>query len=350
MKSPPTCFSLAQRKLRSTMCSDQDPRNLSRESLCENERDRPFRAVPRDGCITILMPVKNYHPRYLQEALESVFVQTSAGWRLCVIFEREDVGRLKAVVGALHDPRVSVIVNQGRKLAGAFNTGMRAAHTEFVAILLADDRWAPTAVEVLQHCISVHPEADFFHSALQIIDENGRAISPVRQAPEELSINDFLQGSAAKHLLCWRRNMALGFGGMDESLNDVGPDDYDFPWTMFECGARFHAVEECLYEYRDHRDTYRLTTHLPRSVHLKELRKILEKHGVASPQISEHLGRAKRLFLRQCLFRNRFDRWLKEQIVGINPAKGWRERYEGWDAPKRAVEGGPTDPSSTGKL
>ena len=287
-----------------------------------------------DGRITILMPVKNYHPRYLEEALQSVLLQTSAGWRLCVIVERQDFARLQAVVGRLQDSRISVIVNQGRMLAGAFNTGMRSASTQFVATLLADDRWAPTAVEVLQRCISAYPEADFFHSGLQIIDENGRAISPQRQPPQELSIDDFIEGSAAKHLLCWRRSMAMAFGGMDESLNGIGPDDYDFPWMMFERGARFHAVNECLYLYRDHRDSYRLTTHLPRSIHLKELRRILEKHQVAKHQMNEHLRRAKRLFLRQCLFRNRFDRWLKEQVLGINPAKGWRERYDGWDDAK----------------
>jgi glycosyltransferase involved in cell wall biosynthesis len=331
------------------MRSDLDPGNLEREPVGENDSGRSDRAVSKDGCITILMPVKNYHPRYLQEALQSIFLQTSAGWRVYVIVEREDLAHLQAVLGPLPDLRVSLIVNQGHKLAGAFNTGMRAASTEFVATLLADDRWAPGAVEVLQRCISAYPEADFFHSGLQIIDENGNAISPVRQPPQELSIADFIEGSAAKHLLCWRRSRAMAIGGMDESLKGVGPDDYDFPWTMFERGARFHAVDECLYQYRDHRDTYRLTTHLPRSIHLKELRRILVKHHVAKPQINQHLSRAKRLFLRQCLYRNRFDRWLKEKILGLNPAKGWRERYEGWDAPKSAVESH-TGPSSTRKL
>jgi glycosyltransferase involved in cell wall biosynthesis len=322
------------------MRSDLDLCNLG----CE-----PDTTVSNEGSITILVPLKNYHPRYLEEALQSVFLQTSAEWRLCVIVEREDLARLQAVVGRLQDHRVSVIVNQGRMLAGAFNTGMRSASTQFVATLLADDRWAPNAVKVLQRCISTYPDADFFHSGLQIIDENGRAISPERQPPQELSINDFIEGSAAKHLLCWRRSMAMAFGGMDESLNGIGPDDYDFPWTMFERGARFQAVNECLYQYRDHRDSYRLTTHLPRSVHVKELRRILEKHQVGKRQTNEHLRRAKRLFLRQCLFRNRFDRWLKEQVIGINPAKGWRERYEEWDTPKSVVESR-TRPSSTRKL
>ena len=34
----------------------------------------------------------------------------------------------------------------------------------------------------------------------------------------------------------------MAFGGMDESLNSVGPDDYDFPWCMAERGAKFMAM------------------------------------------------------------------------------------------------------------
>jgi glycosyltransferase involved in cell wall biosynthesis len=283
--------------------------------------------------ITALMPVKNYHARYLEEALDSVFGQTSSEWLLKVIVEPKDAATMATVLeSALCDSRVSLIVNQGQRLAGAFNSGMRAAETPFVAILLADDRWELTAVEILNDCIGAHPEADFFHSGLRVIDEHGEFVSPVRHPSRDLSLGHFIEGEAVKHLLCWRLNKALAVGGMDESINDVGPDDYDFPWTMFESGARFHAVDECLYDYRDHRDTYRLTTHLPRSTHLERLRRILEKHSVPGPVIASRLRYARRAFLRQCLFRNRLDKWLKERVIGIDPSRGWRENYNRWDA------------------
>lgn len=279
------------------------------------------------------MPVKNYHTPYLEEALDSMFGQTSSEWLLRVIVEPEDTDRIATVLkSALRDSRISLVVNQGQRLAGAFNSGMRAADTEFVAILLADDRWELNAVEVLQYSVAAHPEVDFFHSGLRIIDERGMFISPIRHPSRALNLELFIEGEAVKHLLCWRRSMALAVGGMDESINDVGPDDYDFPWTMFEQGARFHAVDECLYDYRDHRDAYRGTTHLPRSTHLDRLRRILEKHRVPGLVIKSRLRYARHTFLRQCLFRNRLDRWLKERVLGIDPASGWREKYNRWDA------------------
>ena len=59
--------------------------------------------------------------------------------------------------------------------------------------------------------------------------------------------------------------MALGLasGGVDESLNNFGSDDYDFPWTMLEHGAVSTRFPRPLYIFRDHREGYRLTTHVP---------------------------------------------------------------------------------------
>ena len=104
-----------------------------------------------------------------------------------------------------------------------------------------------------------------------------------------------------RNLLCWRRQKGLSVGGLDESLNSVGPDDYDFPWTMAERGARFRAVYECLYYYRDHRRGYRLTTHLPRRVQRREEDRIQRKHGVSWLERRKWMVRAERVELRRRL-------------------------------------------------
>lgn len=273
------------------------------------------------------MPVKNYQRDFLVKALDSLTHQSCPDWRLLIIVEREDVAKFEHLLeDELTDARSRLIVNEGRKLAGAMNTGMRHAETSFVAILLADDMWAPIAAEVLTSRIRLHPDHDFFHSSRVIIDENERPISGVYPSRETFEMEDFMLASPVKHLLCWRRELALSFGGMDESLNNVGPDDYDFPWTMAEHGARFQAIPEALYLYRDHRDAERLTTHLPLSVHLKEIRRILRKHGATRAEMKAMLARAKSSYLRQCLYRNRADKWLKE-LIGHEARRGWRETY-----------------------
>ena len=277
--------------------------------------------------LTILMPLKTFHPAHLEQALGSIVRQTSPDWRLSIIVEPADLERFWLMLAEyLADPRVALIASEGRRLAGALNTGMRAATTEFVAILLADDMWAPDAVAILTRYMQSCPAVDFFHSSRLVIDGNGTPISSIHQSIELASPKDFERDSPVKHLLSWRVSTGVSAGGMDESLNSVGPDDWDFPWTMAEHGAVFMAVSECLYFYRDHRDCYRLTTHLPLSHHKREIRKIMRKHGVDRRAIKTRIAIAEGAYLRQCFYRSRFDKWLKERL-GYAPSPGWRESY-----------------------
>lgn len=281
----------------------------------------------RPPVLTALIPIKHYHRRYLLEAIDSMRVQTSPDWRAVIIHAPGLASELRSLLSEpLSDPRLELIEQRGRKLAGAFNTGMRAAQTEFTAILLGDDLWVPEAVQVLSREIAAYPEVDFFHSARRVIDDGGAPLSGVHGAEPELTAEMFVQRGPVKHLLCWRRELALSIGGMDESLNSVGPDDYDFPWSMFEAGARFAALGECLYLYRDHRAFPRLTTHLPLTTHLREIRRILRKHGTSDELIDARLADARAGYLRQCLYSSRRDAWLG-RILRRDPLRGWRDRY-----------------------
>jgi hypothetical protein len=229
----------------------------------------------------------------------------------------------------LADPRIEMVANEGRQLAGSLNTGIRLAETEFVAILLGDDVWAPEAVEVVTRHIASSPGIDFFHSARRAMDAAGRPISPVMPSRPEVSLDDFIVKSPVKHLLCWRREKGLAIGGMDESLNSVAVDDYDFPWSMAEHGASFKAIPDCLYVYRDHRESFRLTTHLPLSHHKRELARIMRKHGADEATIATRIERAEQGYLRQCLYRSQFDRWMKRlRLRAHDPLRGWREPYQ----------------------
>jgi len=236
----------------------------------------------------VLLPVKHFQERFLAEAVDSIFDQTDPVWRLLIIAEPSVLPTLRgALAEPLADPRVEMIPTRGRKLAGKFNTAMRHADTPFVAILLGDDLWAPEAVARLTSEIAEHPDVDFFHSARRAIDGDGNPLSSVIPARVEVAPEDFVHSSPVKHLLCWRRELGLAIGGMDESLNSVGPDDFDFPWSMADHGATFKAIEECLYIYRDHRAGYRLTTHLPLKQHKREITRIMRKHGAPPSAIAE---------------------------------------------------------------
>jgi glycosyltransferase involved in cell wall biosynthesis len=277
--------------------------------------------------VTALVPVKEYLPEYLREAVGSLLAQTSARWRAVIVCEPGARAGLESdLADVAHVEGIALVESTGRKLAGALNTGMREATTDFTAILFGDDMWAPDAVEVLDRNIADHPEVDFFHSARRIVDDDGAPISGVHPPVADVTPEMFVEQAPVKHLLCWRRELALAIGGMDESLNSVGPDDFDFPWSMMDAQARFAAVPECLYVYRDHRSCPRLTTHLPQRTHMREMRRIMRKHGVPRAVIRRRVADARRSYLRQCLYSSRLDAWVK-RALRRDPGRGWRESY-----------------------
>ena len=93
--------------------------------------------------VTILMPCKNVYPRFLREALESVFNQTDPCWNLNVIIddyleEAETISILEELRRST-DERVSVVQNETSLLTGALNTGMKKTKIGYACILLSDD-------------------------------------------------------------------------------------------------------------------------------------------------------------------------------------------------------------------
>lgn len=279
-----------------------------------------------DVQITVILPLKNYHPVFLKKAVASVLNQTSPDWHLIIVVEASDVEGFKIFLEQeLKDSRIQMIVNKGRRLAGAINSGIRNAKTEFVALLLADDLWSENAVRVLKENVAQYPHIDFFHSSRRYIDENDNFISSVYASKDNLKVEDFRFGPV-KHLLCWKRSKALSIGGLDESLTSlVGPDDYDFPWTMAENGATFKPIKECLYYYRNHCECFRLTTHTPLSVNRREVGRILKKHQVGI--LNRMLILTKKLIQAEvgspCLYRSNLDKWIIEKI-GYDVRKRWK--------------------------
>lgn len=258
--------------------------------------------------ITILMPCRAQTRAFFDDAVRSIVAQTSSDWRLVVIVDADSPPDLAEWTAAFADARIETIVSDGG-LARALNSGMRHAATTWVAILLSDDRWDASAVAVLQRTITAHPEADFLHSARREIDATGTRRGVVAPSRARVDATAFATlGSPVKHLLCWRRERGLAIGGMDETLT-IGPDDYDFPWRMLEAGCRFHAVPECLYEYRVHHAGPRITTDHPLRGQLRSLTAMFAKHDVPEAATAAFLQHATDSYLVKELLFDFEDDW-----------------------------------------
>ena len=163
------------------------------------------------------------------------------------------------------------------EFAEGLNAGVRAARTERVGFLLADDWLHPAAVE---RCLP--NESDIVSTQVANYDADGETPLKIERliTMEKYRRLETAQARASylSHFYLFNRGALLAVGGVDPTIGETGADDYDLIWTMLENGATVSIVEEVLYFKRDHHGE-RLTLR-DREAQVADVKKIFDKHGV----------------------------------------------------------------------
>ena len=147
------------------------------------------RNVPR---VSVVMPVYNVEA-YVAEAIRSVLAQTFTDFELIIVDDGGHDASME-ICRSFADPRITIVSQQNRGLAGARNTGIAAAQGEFVALLDSDDRWLPE--KLMLHVIHLDnaPEIGVSFAPSRFIDAAGQPLRIV-QRPK-------LKAVAAKDIFC----------------------------------------------------------------------------------------------------------------------------------------------------
>ena len=130
--------------------------------------------------VSVVMPVYNVEA-YVAEAVASVLDQSFADFELIVV---DDGGgdRSMEILRGFDDPRIRIVTQANRGLAGARNSGILAARGEYVAFLDSDDRWLHEKLALHVIHLMLNPEVGVSFSASQIIDDAGR-VTRLRMRP-----------------------------------------------------------------------------------------------------------------------------------------------------------------------
>lgn len=95
--------------------------------------------------ISAIVPAYNVES-FIADTLQSVFAQTYQDFEIIVVIDGSPDSSA-AACRQFTDPRLRVIEQDNRGLAGARNTGIRHARGEYVAFLDGDDMWEPEKLE-----------------------------------------------------------------------------------------------------------------------------------------------------------------------------------------------------------
>lgn len=219
----------------------------------------------QNSLVSIVVACYNY-AHFLPETIASVIDQTYQNWELILVNDGSTDNTLEvaeSLIAAHPDRQIRLITQQNKRLAGARNTGIRAAQGQYILPLDADDLIEPTMLAKCVGILDCAPHLSMVYTDQTHFDEQGNtwaAHSLDWNYAEELSYNQVC-------VCClFRRAMWEEVGGYREDC--VGAEDWDF-WI--KCGERGHLgwrIPEQLFRYRKHGASLSVTD-APRHDYLK---------------------------------------------------------------------------------
>ena len=181
------------------------------------------------------------------EAVASALEQTVAPLEV-IVCDDGSTDDLTAALAPWAD-RITLLRKQNGGGASAVNAALRVATGDFVAVLDADDAYAPTRLERLGELSALRPDLDllatdaYFERDGQVV---GRFIAE-NPFPTQDQRRVMLQRSLHPHAAL-RRERVTRLGGWDESLRIVY--DWDCYLRMVLSGTGVGLVDEPLLHYR----------------------------------------------------------------------------------------------------
>ena len=143
--------------------------------------------------VSVVMPVYNVE-RFVGAAIRSVLAQSFTDFELIVVDDRSP-DRSVEVCRGFDDPRIRIVTHaENRGLAGARNSGIRAARGRYIALLDSDDVWDADKLRAHVAHLDTSPEVGVSFSRSLFIDEAGRSLDTY-QMPRLTDID-------ADHLMC----------------------------------------------------------------------------------------------------------------------------------------------------
>jgi hypothetical protein len=134
---------------------------------------------------TIVIPAYNV-AKTISETLTSALSQTAANYEVVVI-DDGSTDETPALLARFQDPRLRVIRQENRGLAGARNSGIHAARGRFIGFLDGDDLWMPTKLEAHTRHLQIQHRVGVSFSGSRLIDDHGVDIG-LSQSPKLLMI------------------------------------------------------------------------------------------------------------------------------------------------------------------
>lgn len=201
--------------------------------------------------ISLLVPVYNVDPQWLEKCVDSVIGQFYDNWELCLADDCSTDTRVRPKLEeiAKRDSRIRLVFrDKNGHISRATNSALSIANGEFVGLLDNDDELAPQALFEVVKTLNEHPETDLIYSDEDKEDENGNRFDP--HFKPDYSPDLLLSTNYISHFGVYRKSIVDEIGGF--RVGYEGSQDYDLVLRFVEKtdSSRIRHIAKVLYHWR----------------------------------------------------------------------------------------------------
>ena len=201
--------------------------------------------------ISVVMPVYNPEPKYLDQTIKSVRAQLYPHWELCIADDASTNRRVRRVIDQhrREDARIKAVYRQSNgHISRATNSALELATGEFIAFVDHDDLVPEHAFYWVAAELNTHPQADLVYSDSDFVDDAGQRRGPYFKPDFDLEL--MLGHNMINHLGVYRRSLVEAVGGMRVGFE--GAQDYDLALRIISRSSldRVRHIPAVLYHWR----------------------------------------------------------------------------------------------------
>ncbi|MGH9825852.1 MAG: glycosyltransferase, partial [Blastocatellia bacterium] len=199
--------------------------------------------------ISVVMPVFNAPPKYLDLAIQSVANQVYRNWELCIADDASTNESIKKLLTdwTARDRRVRpVFLPANRGISSASNAGAEIALGEYLLFMDHDDELSPDALAEMALYLAEHAETDVLYADEDKIDPSGRRYD--LSFKPDWSPELFLSYNYINHPLLIRKTLFRDVGAFRTEFNFA--QDWDLGLRATEVARHIGHIPAVLYHWR----------------------------------------------------------------------------------------------------
>lgn len=198
---------------------------------------------------SIIVPVYNVEPKWLNECIKSVITQIYPNWELCI---HDDASTNKETIICLKrwakkDNRIKVSFGKtNQHISVASNNAIKMARGEFISLLDNDDTLAPNALFEVANALNQNPEYDFIYTDEDKIEMDGTFSEP--HFKSDFNLDLLLSNNYICHFSTIRKTIGDQIGWFRKGFE--GSQDHDLFLRVIELTSKIKHIPKVLYHWR----------------------------------------------------------------------------------------------------